>query len=95
MNQRKITVTTGSRSEYGILRPVLKKLKNNKNFQLYLLVTGTHLSKKFGYTISEIKKDGFKPYSTFNMIPSRDENYYMAKSIGEGITHFAKIFKEI
>ena len=95
MNQRKITVTTGSRSEYGILRPVLKKLKNNKNFQLYLLVTGTHLSKKFGYTISEIKKDGFKPYSTFNMIPSRDENYYMAKSIGEGITHFAKIFKKI
>jgi len=95
LNRIKITVTTGSRSEYGILRPVLTKLKNNKNFELYLLVTGTHLSKKYGHTISEIKKDGFKPYSTFNMIPSRNENYYMAKSVGEGILKFAKIFKKI
>ena len=95
MNKIKITITTGSRSEYGILRPVLTKLKNNKNFKLFLIVTGTHLSKKYGYTISEIKKDGFKPHSTFSLIPSRDENYYMAKSVGEGILKFSKIFKKV
>ncbi|RZD47112.1 MAG: UDP-N-acetylglucosamine 2-epimerase (hydrolyzing) [Thaumarchaeota archaeon] len=95
MKQRKITITTGSRSEYGILRPVLTKLQNNKHFKPYLLVTGTHLSKKYGHTISEIKKDGFKPYSTFSLIPSGNDNYYMTKSVGDGILKFAKIFRKI
>jgi len=95
LNQRKITITTGSRSEYVILRPVLKNIQNNKNFKLYLLVTGTHLSRKYGKTITEIKKDGFKPYSKFNLIPSGDDNYYMTKSVGEGILKFAKIFRKI
>jgi UDP-hydrolysing UDP-N-acetyl-D-glucosamine 2-epimerase len=95
LNQRKITITTGSRSEYGLLRPVIKKIQNNKNFKLYLLVTGTHLSKKYGNTISEIKKDGFDPYSIFNLIPSGNDNYYMTKSVGNGILKFAKIFRKI
>ena len=95
MNPRKITITTGSRSEYGILRPVLKKIQNNKKFQLYLVVTGTHMSEEYGKTISEIKKDGFKPYSKFDLIPSGNENYYMAKSVGEGILKFSKIFRKI
>jgi GDP/UDP-N,N'-diacetylbacillosamine 2-epimerase (hydrolysing) len=95
LNPRKITITTGSRSEYGILRPIITKLQNNKNFKLYLLVTGTHMSKKYGNTISEIKKDGFKPYSTFSLIPSGNDNYYMAKSIGDGILEFGKIFRKI
>lgn len=95
MKPKKITVTTGSRSEYGILRPLLSRLKDNKNFKLYLLVSGTHLSKKYGYTISEILRDGFIPHSSFSMIPSQDENYYMAKVVGDGIHHFSKIFKKI
>ncbi len=50
---------TGIRSEYDILSSVFKAITARKDLKLSLIVTGAHLSKKFGYTIDEIKKDGF------------------------------------
>lgn len=54
-----------------------------------------HLSKKHGYTINEIKKDGFKIYKKFPMIPKNDDLYYMALELGSGVSKFSKLFKEI
>ena len=72
MVKRKISVTTGSRAEYGILRPVLKEIQKSKHLELYLIVAGMHLSRKHGYTINEIKKDRFKIYSTVPMLPKEN-----------------------
>ena len=95
MAKRKITITTGTRAEYGILRPILKKIVSRKKLQLFLIVTGTHLSKKHGMTINEIKKDKFKIYQTFKFLPNDDTGFSVAKSLGEGVVQFAKIFKKI
>ena len=57
LKSKKICVVTGSRAEYGLLRNLILNLKAEKSFNLKLIVTGTHLSKKYGYTIKEIKKD--------------------------------------
>ncbi len=73
--KRKISVITGTRAEYGIIRPILKKIHASKKLDLCLIVTGMHLSKKFGRTINEIKKDGFKIYSTVEMLPKKDTNF--------------------
>ena len=54
-----IAVFTSIRSEYGVLVPILKKLKSDVTFDLRLLVGGAHLLKEHGYTIEEIEKDGF------------------------------------
>lgn len=40
---RKIGVITGTRAEYGILKPLLSLLDHSKNFRLELFVTGLHL----------------------------------------------------
>ena len=95
MTKRKITITTGTRAEYGILRPILKKIVSRKKLQLFLIVTGTHLSKKHGMTINEIKKDKFKIYETFKFLPNDDTRFSVAKSLGEGVIQFAKIFKKV
>ena len=58
--KRKISVTTGTRAEYGLIRPVLKKILKNRKLDLFLIVSGMHLSKKHGLSVNEIKKDGFK-----------------------------------
>ena len=58
MKKRKIVVTTGTRAEYGILRSILDEIKNSKKLELQLIVTGSHLSKKHGFTVNEIKKNG-------------------------------------
>ena len=93
--KRKITVTTGTRSEYGILRPVLKEINASKNLELYLIVTGMHLSPKFGSTIKEIKNDGFKTFKKINMIPKNDSKFSMATELGKGIIEFSKVFNMI
>ena len=93
--KRKIIVTTGTRAEYGILRPILREIIKKKNLELILVVTGTHLSKKYGMTINEIKKDKFKIYETFKFLPNDDTRFSVAKSLGEGVIQFAKIFKKV
>ncbi len=93
--KRKITVITGSRSEYGILRPVLKAISESKKLELYLIVVGMHLSKKHGMTINEIKKDGFNISKTIKMIPNEDSNFFMSIELGKGIIEFSKIFRKI
>ena len=70
--KRKITVTTGTRAEYGILRPVLHAILKSKKLDLYLIVAGMHLSKKHGMTKNEIRKDGFKIFDTVEMMPISD-----------------------
>ena len=87
MSKRKITITTGTRAEYGILRPILKEILTKKNLELYLIVTGTHLSKKHGMTINEIKKDGFKISKKIESLPKGNTAFEMTKSIGTGISN--------
>ncbi len=93
--KKKIIVTTGTRAEYGILRSILYELRKNKKFKLYLIVTGSHLSKKYGLTINEIKKDGFKIYSKIHMLPENDTTFSASKSLGKGIIEFSKIFHKV
>ena len=95
LKRRKILVTTGTRAEYGILSPVLKKINDSKKLELLLVVTGTHNSKKYGMTINEIKKDGFKIAKIIKNLPKSDTHYSVTQSLGEGIVYFSKVFKKL
>jgi len=68
--RKKITITTGSRAEYGILRSLMYEINHNKKFELLLVVTGSHLSKNHGMTIKEIINDGFKISSRISLSSS-------------------------
>ena len=93
--KRKISVTTGTRAEYGILRPILHEIRTSKKFQLYLIVAGTHLSKKHGFTIKEIKKDGFPITANIDTMPNGDSTYFMATALGKSIIEFSRVFKKL
>lgn len=56
----KICVITGARSEYGLLAPLMRRLKAARGVRLQVMATGMHLSPKFGNTWREIAADGFK-----------------------------------
>lgn len=55
---KKIAVVTATRAEYGLLSPVIRQLRKYESDELKidLIVTGTHLSEKYGMTIGEIKE---------------------------------------
>ena len=57
--KKKICVITGSRADYGLLRPLIRKIQSSIVFDLQLVVTGSHVSYYHGNTISEIEEDNF------------------------------------
>ncbi|NHN39442.1 UDP-N-acetylglucosamine 2-epimerase (hydrolyzing) [Pseudomaricurvus alcaniphilus] len=56
---RKIAVVTGTRAEYGLLSRLLRLIEADPDCELQLIVTGMHLSEKFGNTLQAIEADGF------------------------------------
>lgn len=57
---KKICVITGSRAEYGIMRPLIHKLTNDKQLQVDIIATAMHMEEKYGYTYRHIEQDGYK-----------------------------------
>lgn len=56
---RKICVVTGTRAEYGILSGLMAMLAKTRGVELQVIATNMHLSHRHGYTIDEIRADGF------------------------------------
>ena len=94
MRKRKVMVVTGTRAEYGILKPVLKKIKRHPKLDLILLVTGMHLSHEFGFTVEEIEKDGFDVDFKVDMLLSSDSKGAMVKSLAIGILGIAQVIEK-
>ena len=68
----KVCILTSSRAEYGLLYPTLKAVDESDALDLKLVVTGTHLSHEFGYTLNDILSDGFQPSITIPNLVSDD-----------------------
>lgn len=92
---RKVAAVTGTRAEYGILYPVLKSIEAQPNLELFLIVTGMHLSHEFGYTVREIEDDGFRIDAKLDMLLSSDAPGSMAKSIGLGVISMAQTWEQL
>ncbi|MFX0066660.1 MAG: UDP-N-acetylglucosamine 2-epimerase [Candidatus Hermodarchaeota archaeon] len=86
---KKIAVLTGSRAEYGILKPLLNQLLERKDFELVLLVTGLHLLKEYGHTIANIKKDKFKIDSIVEMYDEKETDVYYGAALARGIKNLS------
>lgn len=93
--QRTICVVTGTRAEYGILFPLLKKLHAEQNIKLQIIATGTHLSKFHGYTIDEIEKDGFQVTKKVEMMLAGDTSTACVKSTGLAVIGLGDALAEL
>lgn len=80
--KRKICVATGTRAEYGLLYNLMRKIKNDMEFELQLLVTGMHLSPEFGETYKQIENDGFTIDEKVEILLSADTATGVVKSLG-------------
>ena len=88
----KVCVVTGTRAEFGLLKPVIQKIEGNPNTELQLVVTGTHLCLEFGYTVSEIIEDGFLAFERIECVSEADTDIGMTKSAALAMDRFADYF---
>jgi len=93
--KRRICVFTGTRAEYGLLRPLIDEIRREKNCKLQLLVSGMHLSKDFGSTYKEIEKDGLKIDAKVDMRLDSDTPEGICRSTAFGITGIGRVYKRL
>ena len=80
-----VAVFTGNRAEYGLQFPILRAIQKHQKLQYRLIVSNTHLSRKFGETVKEIKKDGFKIHAKIKFCVNGNSLEKTPEAIGKGI----------
>jgi len=90
--KKKICVVTGSRAEYGILKNLIFEIKKSKKLKLQLIVTGMHLSNRYGLTYKEIIQDGLYVNKKIKILKNSDTSKAISNSISVGIKKFSNSF---
>ena len=89
----KICIVTATRAEYGLLKPVISGLIDKKN-DVRIVVSGAHLSEKYGLTYKEIEKDGFEIDAKIDMKLNSDTPTQISNSMANAIVGFANYFQK-
>lgn len=82
----RIAVVTGSRAEFGILRWVIQDINDDPGLDLALVVTGSHLSERYGLTVREIEATGVNIAAKVPLDLSGDDPASISRAIGTCVT---------
>lgn len=93
LNKRKILIVTGSRGEYGYIRPAIKMMYKSTIIEPKILVTNMHLLPQFGDTIREFEKDSILVNYKIYMALDGYTNITMIKSLGVFMLSFSDIIE--
>ena len=89
--KKKLLFVTGSRGEWGYIRPILKLIEKSNEFTYSICATNMHLLPSFGLSVEEIEKDGFKVDYKINMSIDGYNHYTQVKSLGLFLISFSDI----
>jgi UDP-hydrolysing UDP-N-acetyl-D-glucosamine 2-epimerase len=92
---RRVCVVTGSRADYGLLRPVMRALHSDPGFELQLVATGSHLCSAHGSTVETIENDGFVIAERVEMLLSSDTAVGITMSMGVALIGFAGVLERL
>ena len=93
--KKKLCVVTGTRAEYGLLKHLIGEISGDDEFDLTLLVTGSHLSVQHGLTFKEIEEDGFDISRKIDIGIDGDTAEDVAISTASAIKGFSEAYKEL
>lgn len=92
MTMKKIVFLTGTRADFGKLKPLIEKIDNSKKFECFIFVTGMHTLSKYGSTYDEIKKNKYQNIFIFmNQTHTTDPDFILSNTI----TGFSNFVKEV
>lgn len=92
---KKVCVVTGTRADYGLLKPLMQRITSLKELQLQLIATGMHLSPEFGLTYQEINEDGYRIDEKIEILLSSDTPIGISKSMGLTLISFSEAYERL
>jgi UDP-hydrolysing UDP-N-acetyl-D-glucosamine 2-epimerase len=97
MFKRKVLIITERRADYSRFKPIINLIKKSKKLDYDLIVTGSHLLKKHGSTINEIKKDNIKinyKIKSFSEVQNIKDGESMILALGKIFIKISRIIKK-
>lgn len=92
MNPKKILCITGTRADFGKMKPLLAHIEAHPDLELHLLITGMHLLKTYGSTYLEVCREKYRNYY---LIPNQIKGESMASVLGNTISLLTRLSDEI
>ena len=95
MKKRKICFFTGTRAEYGLLKPLIDELHTEDSIELQLIISGMHLSPEFGLTYKEIDTEIFRTVEKVEILLSSDTAIGVSKAMGLGMISYIEAVQRL
>lgn len=87
---KRILFLTGTRADFGKIKPLIEILERTKSFEVHVFVTGMHLQEKYGFTVLEVERCGFTNVFRFeNYTDESTMDLTLSKTI-EGLSKYVK-----
>ena len=90
--KRRILFITGTRADFGKMKPLITKVEESANFESSIFATGMHMLERYGYTYDEVRKSGFGnifPYNNQINSTSSDMDIVLSNTI-QGIGYYIR-----
>jgi len=91
---KKVHYISGSRADFGLMRKCLQALDSCDGINLGIVVTGQHLSSKYGETQDDIKKAGLEIVERIYTNVSGDDGLEMALAYSETVIGLSKFWSD-
>ena len=93
--KKKILFFTGSRADYGILKPLIKEIIKKNYADIKIAAAGQHFSKTFGNTYKQILKDKIKINYKSKISLKKTNLNYIFKYLSESLLDYYKILNKM
>ncbi len=92
---RTIAILTGTRADYGLLRPLIEAVRDDPRLQLALVVSGSHLMADLGQTVAEIEAQGIEIAARVPIWSGDDSAVAAANDTGRAVGAYAETLHDL
>jgi GDP/UDP-N,N'-diacetylbacillosamine 2-epimerase (hydrolysing) len=89
--KRRLLFITGSRGEWGYIRPILRKIERSQGLSYSICATNMHLLPTYGHSLREIEADGFNVEHKIYMAIDGSTHIAQVKSLGAFLSSMADV----
>jgi UDP-hydrolysing UDP-N-acetyl-D-glucosamine 2-epimerase len=86
---RRVMAFTTTRAEFGLLKPILRRIEISSSLDLVLVIAGDHVSPCKGETIKEIIPEGFRTVEVRKCFPESDRPIAIARYVAGACAEMA------
>lgn len=92
--RRRVAVVTGSRAEFGLLRPVMRAVGTHPELELMVIAAGSHLIQP-SLTFRDVRAEFVVADSVPMQLAGRTGRVADAEAVGRGVSRFVRSFSAI